>query len=91
MYGALAFKILVDISSYPCEVFAFKSLITSSISPVVVCYNLIFVNGRVYASCRYVIGLMESDTSFPLFIMFSSIILSTMDRKCLLKFFAIVD
>ena len=43
MYGALAFRILVYILSYPCEFFGFKSLIISSILFVVVCFNLMFV------------------------------------------------
>jgi hypothetical protein len=45
-----------DISSYPCELFGFKSLIISSVSLVVVCFNLVFVRGRVNTLCRYFSG-----------------------------------
>ena len=89
MYGALAFRILVDTSSYPYAFFGFKSLIISYISLVTVCFNLIFVHGQVNALCWYFSGSVVPEVRFSLFTMFSSIILSTIDKEYLLKLYAI--
>jgi hypothetical protein len=47
MKGELIFKILAEISSYPCEFFGFKDLIMFSISLVEVWLSLILEKGII--------------------------------------------
>ena len=73
IYGILAFKIFIDISSYPWESFDLRELVISSISLVDTNFNLMECNDWLNALNKQFSELLLLNAAFHFFVLAASI------------------